>query len=310
MNDTTLILHHYQSSPFSEKVRLAMGLKGLSWKSVTIPAMMPKPDLMPLTGGYRRTPVLQIGADIYCDTQLILHVIDQRFPEPTLYPAGQRGLGKMVSVWADRSFFATTVPVVFGNEGFNVPEAFRRDREQMSGRPFDTDQMRQVAPMMRDQWRGHVAWIEEALGDGEGDFLTGDAPGVADLSAYMNVWFLKNAVRPVYDGLMAPFTRTLAWCERIEALGHGRPDELPSADALAIAAAATPEAGSGVDPREAQGLRAGDLVTVSADDYGREPVTGTLVASASHEIAVRRTVEGLGELVVHFPRVGYNARRG
>ncbi len=44
-------------------VRVAFGIKGLAWKSVIIPRILPKPDLMPLTGGYRKTPVLQIGAD-------------------------------------------------------------------------------------------------------------------------------------------------------------------------------------------------------------------------------------------------------
>ena len=63
-----IILHHYPMSPFAEKVRLIFGFKGLSWASVHIPNVMPKPDLIALTGGYRKTPVLQIGADIYCDT--------------------------------------------------------------------------------------------------------------------------------------------------------------------------------------------------------------------------------------------------
>jgi glutathione S-transferase len=56
-----LILHHYANSPFSEKVRIALGIKQRAWKSVLIPNIMPKPDLMPLTGGYRRTPVISIA---------------------------------------------------------------------------------------------------------------------------------------------------------------------------------------------------------------------------------------------------------
>src|SRR3546814_3101593 len=72
------ILHHDGTSPFSEKVRAAFGIKGLAWHSVTIPVMMPKPDLLPLTGGYRKTPVMQIGADIFCDTQVILRELKRR----------------------------------------------------------------------------------------------------------------------------------------------------------------------------------------------------------------------------------------
>ena len=40
-----------------------LGFKGLAWKSVEQPPILPKPDLTPLTGGYRRIPVLQEGAD-------------------------------------------------------------------------------------------------------------------------------------------------------------------------------------------------------------------------------------------------------
>jgi len=81
---TELIFHHYPSSPFSEKVRLVFGFKGLAWKSVIIPMIMPKPDVIALTGGYRKTPILQIGADVYCDTALICRVLDRLHPERPL----------------------------------------------------------------------------------------------------------------------------------------------------------------------------------------------------------------------------------
>ncbi len=305
---TSLILHHFKSSPFSEKIRLVFGLKGLNWVSVDIPNIMPKPDLTPLTGGYRRTPVLQIGADIYCDTQLILREIERRHPAPTLYPNGEQGLAWMVSMWADKAFFQASVPVIFGAEGFNVPEAFKQDRAQMSGRPFDTDQMRATAPMMRDQWRGHAAWVEEALAGGKA-YLFGDQPGLGDIAAHMNFWFLRNAYRPGYDGLMASYRKTVAWVERVSAIGHGTSENISSNEALTIAtsAAATPR--SGIDPQEPQGLREGDYIAIAPDDYGRDPVSGTLTYSDAVEIAIRREVAGLGEVVVHFPRVGFTARR-
>jgi len=78
---TDIILHHYEISPYSEKVRLGLGLKGLAWGSVEIPVIMPKPDLTALTGGYRKTPVLQIGADIYCDSQLIMRELEAAAPK-------------------------------------------------------------------------------------------------------------------------------------------------------------------------------------------------------------------------------------
>ena len=83
---TDLILHHYWTSPFAEKVHLLMGFKQLSWRSVIIPRVMPKPDLTALTGGYRKTPVLQVGADIYCDTALIAQRLEQAKATPALFP--------------------------------------------------------------------------------------------------------------------------------------------------------------------------------------------------------------------------------
>ena len=305
---TSLILHHFKSSPFSEKIRLAFGLKGLSWVSVDIPNIMPKPDLTPLTGGYRRTPVLQIGSDIYCDTQLILREIERRHPAPSLYPNGEQGLAWMMSMWADKTFFQASVPVIFGAEGFNVPEAFKQDRAQLSGRPFDSDQMRAAAPMMRDQWRGHAAWVEETLVGGK-PFLFGGQPGLGDIAAHMNFWFLRNAYRPAYDAMMASFPKTSAWVERISAIGHGTSEIITSSEALTIATSASSTPRIGIDPQEPQGLREGDYIAIAADDYGRDPVSGTLVFSDAFEIAIKRTVTGLGDVVVHFPRVGFTVRR-
>ena len=94
---TDLILHHYAVSPYAEKVRIGLGLKQAAWKSVDIPNVMPKPDLMPLTGGYRKTPVMQIGADIYCDTQLIMLELERRLPSPRVPAQGPRGRGARAS---------------------------------------------------------------------------------------------------------------------------------------------------------------------------------------------------------------------
>ena len=87
-----LILHHYPMSPFAEKVRLMLGYKQLPWRSVIIPPVMPKPDVVALTGGYRKTPILQIGADVYCDTRCIARELERRHPSPPLLELATRGL--------------------------------------------------------------------------------------------------------------------------------------------------------------------------------------------------------------------------
>ena len=98
----TLILHQYAASPFSEKIRKLLAHKQVPWFAVDQPDMLPKPDLLPLTGGYRRIPVLQVGADVYCDSQLIARVIEHLHPAPTLYPDGSEGTCHAWNLWADR----------------------------------------------------------------------------------------------------------------------------------------------------------------------------------------------------------------
>eukprot|EP01031_Cornospumella_fuschlensis_P007787 gene7787-9630_t len=126
-----LILHHYPTSPFSEKVRLILGHKKLSWQSVNIPRIMPKPDVIALTGGYRRTPVLQIGADIYCDTALIARRLEAEKAVPALIPAGQEFNVASFCHWVDSVIFQHAVSLVFQPESIAVrfgklpPEAIK-----------------------------------------------------------------------------------------------------------------------------------------------------------------------------------------
>ena len=300
-----LILHHYDPSPFSEKVRKVFGMTGQAWSSVLTPNMMPKPDLTPLTGGYRRAPVLQVGADVYCDSMVILDELQRRAPLP-----GDRGLAGLrgIGLWADRLFFQATVPVIFGEMGHLTPKAFIADREKLSGRPFDVEAMAQAAGPMRVQWRGHASWLDYALGDAP--FLAGDAPGLADASAWMNIWWLKGALPDTYARLTAGLERLEAWRGRMAALGQGTRTEITGAAALDIARAAKPTPAPDHDPDDALGLSPGDPVVVMADDYGRDPIAGTLVAARHSRLILAQETPDLGRLHLHFPRVGYVALPG
>ena len=297
---TTPILHHYDTSPFSEKVRLLFGLKGLAWSSVIIPVIMPKPDFTPLTGGYRRTPALQIGADVYCDTQVILAELERRYPDT---PAVRGGLDWAINLWADRLFFQTTVPVIFGELGDHVPADFVKDREALSGRPFDTSAMKAVAPALTSQWRAQAAWIEDQLA--VSPWLSGAGAGLADIAAYMNVWFLGRSLPHLVERFTTGLPRLIDWQARVAALGHGTRTELSGPDALAIALAAEPAPAPAHDAANPQGLTVGQAVTVMADDYGRDPITGTLVAAALDRTVIAREDPAVGKVHVHFPKTGY-----
>jgi glutathione S-transferase len=299
---TDLLLHHYDNSPFSEKIRLALGWKGLAWRSVIQPNMMPKPHLVPLTGGYRRIPVLQIGADVYCDSQLCARVIERVKPEPTLFPDGSEGLCTAMGFWADRLLFLAAVPVVFSAIGPAVPREFIEDRSRLMGGRMDFGAVMKMGAVASEQLRAHAALLELQLSDGR-PWLQGSAPSQADFSAYHPIWFLRN-VPPVAKTL-EDFTRLGAWADRVAAIGHGRRTECSPEEALRVAREARPEPCGGVDPREPRGLCEGQRVRVVPDDYGFEPVEGVLLRADVREIALRREAPEVGEVVVHFPRAGF-----
>ena len=303
-----LILHHYDASPFAEKVRLALRLKNLSWYSVDAPVIMPKPDLVALTGGYRRIPVMQIGADIYCDTSMILREVDRRYQLPLLTLPGHEGLASMVAAWTDGKWFQSSVGVIFGALGDKVEEAFVKDREALTGRPFDPAAMKAAAPVLQAQWLAQLLWIEDRLsggnGAGAGNYIISTKPGLVDVHAFMNVWFVHQNVPDFVNECFERAPRTKAWFERLKDTGGQEPIKMPSQDALDIAKQAGPRLlmASG---RDLGGLNPGQEGEVAPDDYGQDWVAGTLVHTDGRSIIISRTTEELGTLNIHFPRAGY-----
>lgn len=309
-----VILHHFDQSPFSEKIRVVLGFKQLPWKSVHISRIMPRPNLVPLTGGYRRTPTMQIGADIYCDTQIIIRELEARFPTPTLFPAAHTGVPWALGMWTDRSFFQNTVSLVFGTLADKVPQDFIEDRGRLRGSKFDVEAMTAAIPQMRDQFRAHVGWIEAQLGDSR-EWLLGEF-SLADVNAYMNVWYTRSNLssadqaRAGLDRILAGVPRTLAWERRMQAIGHGSPTEMAPEEALDIAAQARPQTMILVDPDDPNGRQPGDRVSVVPDDYGKVDVRGEIVALSAQHVAIRRHDDRVGETVVHFPRAGFTLMPG
>ena len=309
----SIILHQYEASPFSEKIRLALRLKNLSWFAVDAPVIMPKPDLIPLTGGYRRIPVMQIGSDIYCDTRLILRELETRFPLPSLNLPMHEGASVMLSSWTDRVWFQVSVAVIFGEIGDSVPEAFKKDRAAMSGREFDVKAMKVATPVMRDQWRAHLMWIEERLTGGKAagvsEYLLGTKPGLSDVHAHMNVWFtarnVPNFVETCFD--TAPLTQ--AWYNRLNQVEGRKPTSLSSGEALKVAESSVPRLVAASTAHESQKLVVGESIAVAPDDYGKDWVKGELVHADHQRVIIKRYDDKVGTMNIHYPRAGYIVRR-
>ncbi|MEE9317458.1 MAG: glutathione S-transferase family protein [Rhodospirillales bacterium] len=305
-----IILHHYPQSPVSEKVRCVLGLKGLDWRSVTIPRLPPKPDLMALTGGYRLTPVMQVGADVFCDSQCIIRELERIKPEPTLFPGGGTGMAWGVAKWIDGSLFNTVIKLVFADAGDDLPEDFEKDRGPLYFGPgYDKQEIVNDLPEILAQIRAQVGWMDERLTSR--DFMLGAVPGLPDALCYYIVWLIRGRYSKGPE-FLSRFTRLMKWEERMKGFGHGNPTDMEAAEALDIAKAAAPETTEGGDADDLVGLKPGDPVTVGPLGVERglcPAVAGRILRLDTQEIAIQRTDDRTGDVAVHFPRAGYRVTK-
>jgi glutathione S-transferase len=295
-----IILHHYPMSPFSEKVRVVLGFKRLAWRAVEQPMWNPKPKLVALTGGYRRIPVMQIGADVYCDTACIVRALEARHPQPALLPAAQAGSAQILASWADHAFFTAAAGLVLAGIGRTLPPEFKADRERMVP-GLKIDQLPGQAPHLKSQIRAACEMLDRQLG--ASPFLLGTDFTLADAACFHVLWFLR--MEPAAAAIAAAFPHLDRWYRRVEAFGHGDGSPLDADEALAVAATSTSPTAEAVDPGDPSGARPGDRVTVTPDDYACDPVAGELVSLGISDVAIRRRDPTAGDVVVHFPRAGF-----
>jgi glutathione S-transferase len=310
-----LILHHYASSPFSEKVRLVMGYKKLVWHSVVVPAILPKPDVVALTGGYRKTPFLQVGADIYCDTALICDVLEHVQPEPTLYPPHLKGVARVFAQWADTTLFWAAMGYnlqpkgaqhVFGKAPPEALKAFQEDRKAMA-----TNMVRLRPGDATSAYRSYLRRIAHMVE--EHDYLFGLDPCIADFAAYHALWYTRVQVPPLADILNAT-PAVGEWMDRVASVGHGVMEKFDAADAIKVAQLAEPAPVADkllVDSafQDDHGIPLGTLVTITPETFGTEPTQGVLLAATRTHYSIEREDARVGRVHVHFPRIGYVLRK-
>jgi len=300
-----IYLHHYPASPFSEKIRLLLGYLNLTWHSVEISSIMPRPLLMPLTGGYRKTPTLQMGANIYCDSAVIATALARLSGDATLFVNFQ---AQRVAEWADSSLFRTAVAINFRPEaisGFmgqlsaSEVAAFQADRADLTG---DTPLVNVPADAAINACTAYLQQMEHSL---DNSFLTGSTPTIADFCVYHCLWFI--AQNPANTAFMAPYAGVQDWMQRMAEFGHGTMTMASAEDALAHAAGTEPVLPQ-LDDITLHGCSIGTEVSIIPTDYGKVPVTGRLVGAAADELIIERFDPQAGRLMTNFPNVGFHIR--
>lgn len=298
------ILHHYSMSPFSEKLRLMLGYADVPWQSLPSPEMPPRPNVDPLSGGYRRIPIAQIGADIFCDSRLISAEIARESGKAALDPnhatnaerdyaatlEGDVFWGAVMSIGAGR-----TLKQLVRNVGVWKTLRFIKDRAGV-GRTAKV-----VMPSARQAGEGfvqHLKDMEQRLQDG---FLSGTSqPSHLDFAAYHTLWF-QRAIGKVPMALTLP--RVEAWYATMTGFGHGAVQAIKQQQAFDVATKATPRE---IPKDQTQDALIGVMVTIAPNDYALNGVVGTLVGCSAERWIVARETERFGLLHVHFPRLGFD----
>jgi glutathione S-transferase len=272
---------------------------------VLVPVWMPKPDLMPLTGGYRRAPVMQIGADVYCDTQLILRVLERLHPEPSLFPGGTQRPRFGAVLLVGSNTFVTAARVLGAMIGDKIPPELVEDRKTFLGFDMGKAAMAPGLPLHVQRLRAHFHWLAQMFADGR-PFALGAEPSAFDLSAYHIIWLLRRNIGAEIDALV-PFARLQGWYERVGAIGHGSRSDMAAAEALDAAAGATPAA---PDIAAEDGKRSASSRGGGQRDAGRHrarPGGGHAgrARPRGDRAPARRSPRGRGQRAL--PRAGYDA---
>ena len=213
-----------------------------------------------------------------------------------------RGLGFALSQWSDKAFFQPGAGLSMG-ENKEIPESVLTDRKAFFNF-MDFDNMTAELPNCYAQFLAHCQLLDDEITNLSTDFLTGEAASWVDIQAYFPVWMALGNI-PRARELLAPFDGILNWAKCLSKIGHGHRSELEGQDALAIARDSEPANSNSVPANAFHDFGAGDAVTVTSDDYGNVPVTGTLRWLSNYRITIERSDASLGTTAVHFPRVGY-----
>ncbi|KAF9426792.1 hypothetical protein BGZ76_002594 [Entomortierella beljakovae] len=337
MSKPEVILHHYQGSPYAQKVIAALRVKGIPWYSVNTAPLLPRP----------RIPVLQIGNNIYCDTALIIEELERRYPDENAtlpsFPGAGLAISNMISTWVDKQLFGdvsnqmpwgatpeeqklSPLHAAFGNKEFLA------DRSKLTGgKPMNTEAIRKAQPLLLDQLLSDLDTLEGALQGPmqalnrfprpEGGWILGTVlPSYADFSVYCMIWWILVTKRTPEHINPEVYPYVFEWYKQMNDCmkKHRHPTQdqvkLRGEDALEIARQASINSSNkgftavnqSVYPQELR--KVGDFVSVSPNDYGKIPVKGQILEITRTRVSIRpeplETHRDI-EVIIHFPRRGY-----
>ena len=298
-----MILHHYEASPFSEKIRLMFGYTEYAWQSCISPAMPPRPIVEPLVDAYRLIPIAQMGADIFCDTRVISSELANLTGKSELAAENcssevQKFVeyvdAKILSAGLKTASIPKFIFMMLKNYPLGMVYKFMKDRAGLMKTSTRSDMTKEDAKRILTE---HNKNLEQKLSNS--DYLFSDAPSIADFASYHLIWFKKNIGRA---SDFTEFPNINAWCKRMAKIGHGKRTEISATEVHKLAKSSQPRE---IPQTMKQDVLFGKDVQINPLNFKQMIVNGVLVGSDHSKWIIARETPDFGLLHLHFPKSGY-----
>ncbi len=303
-----IILHSSFSSPFSEQIKLMLNFAELDWVSVIAPKGVPRPIQQSLVGNYsRRIPILQIGADAYCDSAMIMNKIAELSAKPYLSPIavnestealinkianeGTKAMLGSLTPWNFIWGYIKTIP-------FKDAIEFLRDRKKLveTYPQLKTDKTRQ-------QWQGiaqsYLADLNEVLATSQ-FLLATDTPKVCDFMVYAMIWY-HDVLTDLK--LVKQFENVVLWYQKMKQFDRNDTTRIEPEWSLEVARSSEP---TELPEAMLESSNIGKEIEVPINDYLGVPieqkVEGILVGENEFGYVLQKQNSDVGKVNLHIPK--------
>jgi glutathione S-transferase len=185
-------LYQFLGSPFCAKVRKLLAFKGVEFETVEVDYLERKELL--LASGQIMVPAVTLdNGETIVDSARIALRLEELYPEPTIFPAGRRGMHLILADYIDSqledSMYRVAVAdelAYYSRQGADRSALWRLIRERKYGAGF-VDRVIADQSANRERCRNALAPFEEQLASTP--FLTGRI-GLADFALYGQLFYL------------------------------------------------------------------------------------------------------------------------
>ena len=219
-----IVFYDWPYSPFCMKVRAILDYKGVDYRAVN--PLSARQRL--LKRGTGKVPAIEIDGSFVTDSTDIAHTLDERFPDPPLFPSGPReyGICHAVEDWADESLYflglyyrwfeaegRKPIASVFG-ASLKGRVAYRYYLRLMLRQLRGQGTLRKSPEHVQRDLERDLDAVEGLLTPGP--FVLGDSPYLCDFALWGQLNYLNRT--PVGGPAIRKRTTLTAFLERIDDL--------------------------------------------------------------------------------------------